>query len=263
MKNFICTLLLIALFILSSCSNNSENPGVDCAQSDLSLSISSTSEPTCSSTGSISVMASGGTSPYQFSIDGINFQSSNTFDGLAAGSLTIEVIDADGCTDVLNSTLESDGGISLELTATESDCINATGTIEVNASGGDGSFTYSIDGSAGQSENIFTSISTGDHEVTVTDGTGCSSSSEIYVSSTVSLSADIMPLLQRECTFSGCHNGDNGSDRNWTQKEDILSKASGIKSRTQSGSMPRSPGMLTADEVAMIACWVDDGAKDN
>lgn len=72
-----------------------------------------------------------------------------------------------------------------------------------------------------------------------------------------------MPLLLAQCTFSGCHNGDNGSDRNWTEKEDIIAKAQGIKSRTRNGSMPRSPGVLTQAEIDLIACWVDDGAKDN
>lgn len=263
MKNFICSLLLLSLLIFASCSDNSENPGIDCSQSDLSLTISSTVEPTCNTSGSVSVTASGGTAPYEYSLDGTNFQTTSVFDGLAAGSLTITVMDADGCLDVLNSTLSSDGGISLEFSITESDCIDATGAIEVTASGGDGSFTYALDGSTGQKDNVFTSVSAGSHEITVTDGSGCSSSEDISVSSTVSLSADIMPLLERECTFSGCHNGDNGSDRNWTQKEDILAKADNIKARTQSGSMPRSPGVLTAEEVDLIACWVDDGAKDN
>lgn len=81
--------------------------------------------------------------------------------------------------------------------------------------------------------------------------------------SDVSLANEIMPLLLAQCTFSGCHNGDNGSSRDWTQKENILEKASGIKTRTQNGSMPRSPGSLSQNEIDLIACWVDNGAKDN
>ncbi len=79
----------------------------------------------------------------------------------------------------------------------------------------------------------------------------------------VSLQKDIMPLLATQCTFSGCHNGDNGSSRNWTEKEDILAKSAGIKLRTQNRSMPLSPGSLTQAEINLIASWVDNGAKDN
>lgn len=86
---------------------------------------------------------------------------------------------------------------------------------------------------------------------------------EIACQTEVSLSGDILPLLEAQCTFSGCHNGDNGASRNWTQKDNVIALSAGIKARTQSGSMPRSPGELTAAEVEMIACWVDQGAKDN
>ncbi len=264
MKNLLFYTLVASLLIYMGCSNNSEDdPGVDCSQSDLAVSIDSTTEPTCETTGSISVSGSGGTAPYTFSLNGVNFQGSGEFTGLVAGSLTVTVMDADGCTASLNSTLDSDGGLAVSLSSTNSDCLDATGTIEVTASGGDESFTYSLDDGADQSENIFNTVSSGSHEVTVTDGTGCSATKEIYVSSDVSLAGDIMPLLQAQCTFPGCHNGDNGADRNWTVKDNVRAKALNIKTRTGNGSMPRSPGVLTPDQVELIACWVDDGAKDN
>ena len=264
MKNLSLLTLLLSFLIYVGCSNNSEEDiEVDCSQSDLSVSITATTEPTCETTGSITVSGSGGTSLYTYSLDGINFQSSSEFTGLVAGALTVQVMDSDGCTATLKSTLNSDGGLVVSLNSTDSDCLSATGSIEVTASGGDETYTYSLDGGAGQSENTFSSVSSGDHEVTVTDGTGCSATKEIYVSSTVSLSGDIMPLLQAQCTFSGCHNGDNGADRNWTVKDNVRAKAQNIKTRTQNGSMPRSPGVLTDNEIALIACWVDDGAKDN
>jgi hypothetical protein len=263
MKNIIFYSFLASHLLFLSCSNNSDDPGVDCDQSDLSVSIQSSVLPTCDAQGSVIVVGSGGTAPYTYSIDGSNFQTSTEFSGLAAGNLVITIKDADDCTATLSTTLASEGGISIALATTNSACNSSTGSIEITASGGDGSYNYSLDGGASQTNNSFNAVSTGDHEVTVTDGTGCSSTKTIYVSSNVSLANDIMPLLQAQCTFSGCHNGDNGSDRNWLQKEDVRAKAENIKSRTQSGSMPRSPGVLTPDQVDIIACWVDDGAKDN
>ena len=263
MKHITLLSLLVSLIFYAGCSNNTEDPGINCDQSDLDVSITSSVQPTCDDPGSIVVEGTGGTAPYMYSLDGVNFQTSVNFSDLAAGNLTITVSDADGCTAQLNTTLNSNGGISVSANTTNSDCLNATGTIEVTASDGDGDFTYSLDGGAAQSGNTFSAVSAGSHEVTVVDGTGCEATLEVYVSSNVSLSGDIMPLLLAQCTFSGCHNGDNGSDRNWTEKDDVIAKAAGIKSRTQSGSMPRSPGVLSQDEIDLIACWVDDGAKDN
>lgn len=263
MNKLTLNLLFASFIIFIGCTNNVENPGIDCSQSDLDVTIASLSQPTCEASGSIVIEASGGRAPYSYSLDGINFQSSGTFSNLAAGNLSISVMDEDGCTAELSSVLNSNGGITVSLVTTNSDCLNPTGSIEVTASDGDGNFTYSLDGGAAQTDNIFSAVGAGDHEVTVSDGSGCESTTEVYVSSNVSLTGDIMPLLQAQCTFSGCHNGDNGASRNWTEKEDVIAKALGIKSRTQDGSMPRSPGVLSQAEIDLIACWVDDGAKDN
>ncbi|WP_370086173.1 SprB repeat-containing protein [Ekhidna sp.] len=269
MKNLSLLLLLTSLLIYVGCSNNSEEDlEVDCSQSDLSVSITATTEPTCETTGSITVSGSGGIAPYTYSLDGVIFQSSSEFTGLVAGALTIHVMDSDGCTAKLNSTLNTDGGLVVSLSSTSSDCLSATGSIEVTASGGDETFTYSLDGGTAQSESTFSSVSSGDHEVTVTDGAGCSATKSVYVNSGVSLINDIMPLLASNCTSgagAACHDGSNGSDRNWTVKNNVINKAQNIKARTQSGNMPRagSGQSLTQAEIDMIACWVDDGAKDN
>ncbi|SDS53054.1 T9SS type A sorting domain-containing protein [Gramella sp. MAR_2010_147] len=47
--------------------------------------------------GVITVNASGGTSPYEFSLDGVSYQLSNMFDGLAAGNYTVYTRDANEC----------------------------------------------------------------------------------------------------------------------------------------------------------------------
>src|SRR5207237_5332702 len=66
----------------------------------VSASISSQTNVACfgGSTGSVTVAASGGTAPYTFSKDGVNFGATGTFGSLAAGSYTITVKDASGCT---------------------------------------------------------------------------------------------------------------------------------------------------------------------
>src|SRR5947208_11918583 len=62
--------------------------------------ISSQTNVACfgGSTGSVTVAGSGGTSPYTYAIDGTTFGASGTFSSLAAGSYTVTVKDAHGCT---------------------------------------------------------------------------------------------------------------------------------------------------------------------
>ncbi|TBW27364.1 hypothetical protein [Gramella sp. KN1008] len=47
--------------------------------------------------GSLSVSVEGGTAPYEYSLDGINYQESNTFTGLAAGDYTVYTRDDNDC----------------------------------------------------------------------------------------------------------------------------------------------------------------------
>ncbi|WP_303315151.1 T9SS type B sorting domain-containing protein [Flavivirga abyssicola] len=54
---------------------------------------------TCTTNGEITVSGvSGGTAPYSYSIDGINFQPGLTFTGLTDGSYTVTIRDANNCT---------------------------------------------------------------------------------------------------------------------------------------------------------------------
>lgn len=51
---------------------------------------------TCSN-GKLTVSATGGTAPYQYSLDGVTFQSSSTFTGLLPGDYLVYVVDNNGC----------------------------------------------------------------------------------------------------------------------------------------------------------------------
>src|SRR5690606_38182542 len=53
---------------------------------------------------------SGGISPYTYSKDGTNFQTSSTFGALLAGTYSITVKDAKGCTFVKNVVVSNNGG---------------------------------------------------------------------------------------------------------------------------------------------------------
>lgn len=75
-----------------------------CQTPPLTMTVNKTN-PTCSTTsnGTISITPNGGTSPYTYSIDSVNYQASNTFIGLSPGSYTVYVKDAN--TTVISQTV--------------------------------------------------------------------------------------------------------------------------------------------------------------
>jgi len=136
-----------------------------------------TNEQPCnaSNNGSITIYVSGGTPPYQYNIGSGN-QVSNTFNGLAAGTYTPTITDANNCqligapiTITEPSVLVIDNVSGTDVTP----CFgSANGTITVSVSGGVAPYQYNI-GSGNQASNIFNGLSGGTYTVTITDNLGC------------------------------------------------------------------------------------------
>jgi hypothetical protein len=122
--------------------------------------------------GSITVAITGGTAPVEYSLDGVNWQSSEQFTGLAPGVYTIYVQDADECTDQEAVTVNA-GSLDFDFTAavTHETVSGANdGRIEVTVTGTGGPFTFSKNGgSSYQSSNIFLSLAPGAYTVVVKD----------------------------------------------------------------------------------------------
>ncbi|BDS15565.1 hypothetical protein [Aureispira anguillae] len=139
-----------------SCSSNSVNV-VNSANSD----------------GSLTLTATGGTSPYLYSIDGVNFQTSNTFANLAAGVYTSVVIDANGCSQIVVDTIGEPDPIKIGVAAiTPATCNQANGSITLTATGGTPGFLYYINGQS-QSSPTFTGLTSGTYTFSVCDINYC------------------------------------------------------------------------------------------
>ncbi len=146
--------------------------------SQLSILIVEMNDPTCASgnDGSLVIHAGGGTLPYQFSIDGgSTFQDDSTFQGLAAGTYSLRVKDAHGCTAESSAQLNAPPGLTLDEQVTDISCHGETdGKIVILASGGTRPYSYSIDGGTTfQNDSAFVDLSAGDYDIAVQDGNGC------------------------------------------------------------------------------------------
>jgi len=137
-----------------------------------------------SNNGSIVASASGGTGLLQYSIDGITYQVSGTFNAIPAGSYTLYVRDANLCSKTLPVTLLNLAGPSLSATSSPASCGKSDGTVTANASGGTTALSYSKDGITYQSSNIFTGLAANTYLIRVKDARGCIDSLNVTVNTT-------------------------------------------------------------------------------
>lgn len=264
------TVLVIIVGTLSfeGCSSNDEPGLVDCTASDLSISLVTKTDPTsCTSgNGSITVAASGGRAPYQFKLNTNAYGASTVFNNLLPGVFIVTVKDQNGCERELNVTLDAPAGVTATATTDpNSKCLQPyDGRIAVTASGGSGTYEYSIDGTTFGTSPNFINLRDGLYTVIVRDagGSGCSFNLSVTVGRVptgITYNGDILAIFQARCQNAGCHPG-NGDLFTYSA---AFNRRNDIKARTQSGNMPPGGGGITADEKAKIACWVDDGAPQN
>lgn len=141
-----------------------------------------------------------------------------------------------------------------------SPCGQTGGSFEVTASGGVGKLTYSINGTSFQEANSFKNLAAGKYTVTVKDANNCTNTAQATVESGTSYKASVKSIIEANCATSGCHRGSQSP--NLSSFANIQANAERIKIRTVAKTMPPSGG-LSDQQINLIKCWVDDGAKDN
>ncbi len=174
----------------------------------LAASIFSTSNVLCNgdSTGTIVASAAGGTAGYSFSWPTPIVSINDTALNVPAGTYTVTVTDANGCTDTEVATITEPTPIVLSVTSTTMvTCVGGSdGEIQVNATGGAGSFTYSWNNSTVGPVN--SNLSAAEYCVTVTDANGCQDSvcviiTELNALPTVHIGNDTI-FCQQDFTLS-------------------------------------------------------------
>ncbi|HEX7846083.1 MAG TPA: immunoglobulin domain-containing protein, partial [Chitinophagaceae bacterium] len=124
------------------------------------------------STGSIDLTVAGGTSPYTYAWS--NGATTQDITSLPAGTYSVTVTDANGCTAVLNNIVITQPAAALALSETHVNVLcfgNSTGSINLTVTGGTSPYTYAW--SNGATTQDITSLPAGAYNVTVTDANGC------------------------------------------------------------------------------------------
>lgn len=124
--------------------------------------------------GSVSITPSGGTPPfvYSWSPGGITTQN---LTNLCAGTNTVTVTDANGCTQQLNSTVTQPNAITINPFSTDVTCDGTCdGYISLTPSGGIVPYSYSWS-PGGMTTQSITNLCSGTYTYTVIDANGCTS----------------------------------------------------------------------------------------
>jgi len=142
---------------------------------------------------------------YEYSIDGTNWQTSPTFTGLSAGTYTITVRDANGCTATQDVTITEPPVLAFTFTVTNALCHGSQGSITFQASGGVGGYEYGVDGTYGS--NPVVSLPAGTYTLTVRDANGCVTAAQ---TATITQPA---PLVGSVASLNAatCREGSDGS----------------------------------------------------
>lgn len=262
--------IFITILALTACDSSDPSPQINCAQTGPSLSITSTASSTCvSADGTITAQVKSQDEGLVYTLDGGEEQKNGVFEGLIAGVYTVEVTNLDGCKDSEQVTIApetSTTNISDITVNSDAGCQSTSGSISISATGA-GAILYSVSTTNKdnfQSNGTINNLAAGRYNVAVKDENGCVDRSSVIVLNGTSYANEVNNIIQSNCAISDCHNGDDTSIPNWTIFTNVQSRASAIKSRTQSGSMPpEGQPDLTDTEKALIACWVDDGAMNN
>lgn len=170
-----------------------------------------TADFTCNSNATITVTGvSGGDAPYSYSIDGVNFQPSNVFSNLTAGTYTITIQDANTCTSVTNEITINTLSPPSDLTFDNSPITCPTNTTSVtitSTTGGTGVLEYQIIAPTTfatpyQASNIFSGLEPGTYTFQVRDENDCVYNESYIINPIPTPTVNVVLTEDLNCTAS-------------------------------------------------------------
>lgn len=193
------------------------------------------------STGSVSILAEGGTEPYTFEPFGPDQ------DGLVPGDFTVTVTDITGCVVLVDFAIEQVDSPGIEVSTISACAGLANGEITVVGSGANPPFTYSLNFGQREGGNTdpftFDGITPGMFSVSVFDALGCSSDTVVFV--------DVFPDL-----FLSIE-GEPGSDCTLSPDELIVIPSGGIEPYEISASLEPDNSILVS-VVDNVGCTISE-----
>ena len=208
------------------------------------------------STGSATVVASGGTSPYAYSWLPSGGTAA-TATGLAKGTYTVTVKDANNCMITKTFTLTESPAITATTSQTNVSCNGGSdGSATVNAAGGTGTLSYSW-APKGGTTNTATGLAMGNYTVTITDANTCSITKTVSITEPSAITASITKINvscygesdgSATVTPTG---GTPGYTYTWAPKGGTAATASGLAMGTYSVAIKDANNCLLTQTVSI------------
>jgi len=131
--------------------------------------------------GSADIAVSGGLAPYTYAWD--NGSTDAMLSGVAAGTYSVIVTDANGCSGTSQVSLEAPVGVSVDFRVEDASCFGDNdGAIFVSGiEGGTPPYQYAIDDEDFTNAGLFGSLVGGLYEITVQDANGCTNTESVQV----------------------------------------------------------------------------------
>ncbi|MEM7367083.1 MAG: PKD domain-containing protein [Bacteroidota bacterium] len=125
----------------------------------------------------------GGTSPYQFSLDLLNFQSDSLFVGLTAGDYSFFVVDDSSCVDSISVSITEPDLLQLVIAEqVDVDCFgNDNGSLLLSGLGGVSPYLFGLDNGPLQADSSFGPLTPGTHQVRLQDDSLCMTLLEVNI----------------------------------------------------------------------------------
>ncbi|MDD2984534.1 MAG: gliding motility-associated C-terminal domain-containing protein [Crocinitomicaceae bacterium] len=170
---------------------------------DLTL-VTNTTQSLCGiASGTATVVASGGVSPYTYSWSPSGGTTANAAN-LGAGTYTVSVVDSNGCSKSQTAIVTAVDGPTASISSTSNvSCFGGSnGAAALVVTGGTTPYTYAWTPSVGSTPSI-TNLIAGTYSVVVTDGLGCTSDVQL----TISQPADLVVSTTGSDSYCGTPSG--------------------------------------------------------
>ncbi len=156
--------------------------------------------------GTITIASAGGTTPYNYSLNGGGAQGSNFFNTLAAGNYALRVTDANGCIKDSAVVLQQPTPLVPAVQLKNSTCATlSNGVVTVLASGATPGYTYAVGSGTYFANATFTALAAGSYTFRIKDAKGCIKDTSLVIAD--STFANLSPNI----TNAKCFGESSGS----------------------------------------------------
>ncbi len=215
----------------------------------IASTLSVTAASCAGSDGTAALTISGGTAPYTFLWN--NLQTTATATGLAAGSYTVAVSDANGCTFTSTVTITFVPFAS-STASTPTKCFGSSDGVatSVVSTGGTTPYTYAWT-PTGQTTQVATGLAAGNYTVLTTDAKGCTTTKTITVTSPVAIvaSSTAQPASCTTCTNGSATGSVTGGTAPY-----VYAWSNGVTAQTITGLGPGNYTVCVTDANGCSGC---------